>query len=171
MSEIPRDPKSVEPDLVPDEEPEPVPVAEEYSPRRFLALQSRLGGFLGPLLTTVIAFIMGGLVVLLTGKNPLSVYKAIFNGTGLNWFFHFGSYHIHIPFTSTKVFFWWNTGSVAGLGEVTGSFQCRGHRDSPWRRRCSLTTPFMRHEEEELLLVSVQFPGNINWAANVVSRR
>src|SRR5918912_4291263 len=52
---------------------------------------------------------MGGLVVLLTGKNPLSVYKAIFNGTGLNWFFHFGSYHIahgHLPF-------WWNTGSIA----------------------------------------------------------
>jgi simple sugar transport system permease protein len=38
-------------------------------------------------LTTLLAFFVGGLVILVTGHNPLSTYKAIFNGTGLNWFF------------------------------------------------------------------------------------
>jgi simple sugar transport system permease protein len=37
------------------------------------------------------------------------VYKAIFEGAGLNWFFHFGNYHIDVPFTNTQVWFWWNT--------------------------------------------------------------
>jgi general nucleoside transport system permease protein len=50
------------------------------------ALYQRAGGVITPLLTTVIAFLIGGLVVLLVaGKNPLSTYKQIFNGTGLNW--------------------------------------------------------------------------------------
>ena len=38
-------------------------------------------------MTAVVAFLMGGLVVLATGHNPFSTYKAIFNGTGLNWLF------------------------------------------------------------------------------------
>ena len=45
------------------------------------------GGFLTSLATTVLAFLMGGVVVAVTGSNPLTVYKGIFNGTGLNWFF------------------------------------------------------------------------------------
>jgi general nucleoside transport system permease protein len=49
--------------------------------------QSRAGGVLAPLAATLLAFLIGGLVVLLTGENPLSAYKAIFEGTGLNWFF------------------------------------------------------------------------------------
>jgi ABC-type uncharacterized transport system permease subunit len=79
------------------------------TPQSQPAWWNRASGAAGPVATTIIAFFMGGLVVLLTGKNPLHVYKAIFNGTGLNWFFHFGSYRIahgHLPF-------WWNTGSVA----------------------------------------------------------
>jgi general nucleoside transport system permease protein len=53
-----------------------------------LAFYQRAGGVLTPLVTTIFAFFVGGLVVLLiTHKNPLSTYKAIFNGTGLNWFF------------------------------------------------------------------------------------
>ncbi len=53
-----------------------------------LALYQRGGGFVTPLVTTVLAFFIGGLVVLVvTGKNPIATYKAIFNGTGLNWFF------------------------------------------------------------------------------------
>ena len=52
------------------------------------AFYQRAGGILTPLVTTVFAFFIGGLVVLLiTHKNPFSTYKAIFNGTGLNWFF------------------------------------------------------------------------------------
>jgi simple sugar transport system permease protein len=51
-----------------------------------LALAQRAGGVITPLLTTLLAFIAGGLVVLvISHKDPLSTYKAIFNGTGLNW--------------------------------------------------------------------------------------
>jgi ABC-type uncharacterized transport system permease subunit len=45
-------------------------------------------GILAPVLTALLAFFVGGLVVLITtGKNPIETYKAIFNGTGLNWLF------------------------------------------------------------------------------------
>jgi general nucleoside transport system permease protein len=47
---------------------------------------SRVGGILVPLAATVLAFLIGGLVVAITGHNPLVAYKAIFEGTGLNWF-------------------------------------------------------------------------------------
>jgi len=53
-----------------------------------LALAQRAGGLVAPLLTVLIAFVMGGLVVLVTtGKNPLKTYQAIFDGSGLNWLF------------------------------------------------------------------------------------
>src|SRR5947209_16328842 len=84
---------------------------EGYAPsvaRRF-ALYQRAGGLATPVITTVFAFLMGGVIVLATGKNPLRTYQAIFEGAGLNWFFHFGNYHIDIPFTSQHVWFWWNT--------------------------------------------------------------
>jgi simple sugar transport system permease protein len=47
----------------------------------------RGGGVITPLLTTILAFLVGGLVVLVTGHDPLETYRAIFDGTGLNWFF------------------------------------------------------------------------------------
>ena len=47
----------------------------------------RGGGIITPFLTALIAFAIGGLVVALTGKDPIETYRAIFNGTGLNWFF------------------------------------------------------------------------------------
>jgi general nucleoside transport system permease protein len=40
-----------------------------------------------PLTTVVLAFIVAGLVMLLTGTNPLTTYGSIFDGTGLNWLF------------------------------------------------------------------------------------
>jgi ABC-type uncharacterized transport system permease subunit len=51
------------------------------------ALLQRAGGVTTALITAVIAFLVGGLVVLATGHNPLSAYRQIFNGTGLNWLF------------------------------------------------------------------------------------
>jgi ABC-type uncharacterized transport system permease subunit len=51
-----------------------------------LAFYQRAGGIITPLLTTIFAFLMGGLVVLATGHNPISTYKGIFDGTGLNYF-------------------------------------------------------------------------------------
>jgi ABC-type uncharacterized transport system permease subunit len=70
--------------------PPPPETPEEAAPSlaaRF-ELYQRAGGIITPLLTALLAFFIGGLVVLVTtGKNPLETYKAIFNGTGLNWFF------------------------------------------------------------------------------------
>jgi simple sugar transport system permease protein len=40
-----------------------------------------------PLLTTLLAFIAGGLVMLVTGKDPIATYEAIWRGTGLQWLF------------------------------------------------------------------------------------
>ena len=41
-----------------------------------------------PVLTALVAFLIGGVVVAATGHNPLVTYRDIFNGAGLNWFFH-----------------------------------------------------------------------------------
>ena len=52
-----------------------------------LALAQRAGGLVGPILTTALAFLVGGLVVLASGANPFSTYRAILDGSGLNWLF------------------------------------------------------------------------------------
>jgi general nucleoside transport system permease protein len=51
-----------------------------------LSTYLRGGGIITPLITVVFAFIVGGLVVLATGGNPIETYKAIYDGTGLNPF-------------------------------------------------------------------------------------
>ncbi len=61
--------------------------AAARSPATLTAFRRGASGIVVPVLTTVIAFIAGGLVVLATGHNPLSTYQSIFNGTGLNWLF------------------------------------------------------------------------------------
>ena len=86
MSE--QDPTGVERDAV-------TPVGEDpeaYTPTvaRRLALYQRAGGVVTPLLTASFAFLVSGIVVLATGHNPWRTYKAIFEGAGLNWFFHLG---------------------------------------------------------------------------------
>lgn len=53
-----------------------------------ISLSQRAGGWAVPVATVVFAFLMGGLVVLATGHNPLNAYHDIFNGAGLNWIFH-----------------------------------------------------------------------------------
>jgi simple sugar transport system permease protein len=47
----------------------------------------RGGGVLIPLITAFIAFLIGGLVVAAAGANPIDTYRAIFEGSGLNWLF------------------------------------------------------------------------------------
>ena len=51
-------------------------------------MKQKAGGLIVPVLTALIAFLIGGLVVLATGHNPLLAYRDIFNGAGLNWVFH-----------------------------------------------------------------------------------
>jgi ABC-type uncharacterized transport system permease subunit len=53
-----------------------------------LALRQRAGGAIVPVFTALLAFLIGGIVVAATGHNPLIAYRDIFNGAGLNWFFH-----------------------------------------------------------------------------------
>jgi general nucleoside transport system permease protein len=103
------------------------PTAEEAAPHaepggyapsvaERLAFYQRAGGIVTPIITTVLAFLVGGLVVLITtGKNPLSTYKAIFEGTGLSWFFEVGSYDVGLPFTDSRVWFPWNTNSFESV--------------------------------------------------------
>jgi simple sugar transport system permease protein len=91
-----------------------VPTGTEPGPQQHFS--SRFGGLSGvvaPIVTTVIAFLMGGLVVLFTGKNPWTVYKAVFKGTGINWFFHVGNHHARVPFSTHQLWFPWDTGSIA----------------------------------------------------------
>ena len=61
--------------------------AAATSPAALTAFGRGISGVMVPVITTVIAFIAGGLNVLATGHNPLSTYQSIFNGTGLNWLF------------------------------------------------------------------------------------
>src|SRR5213593_506325 len=84
MSEGPREPVAAD---SAGEEPEaPKPGGYAPSPAARLAFYERAGGVATPLVTTLLAFFVGGLVVLvISGKNPLSTYREIFNGTGLNW--------------------------------------------------------------------------------------
>jgi simple sugar transport system permease protein len=71
--------------------PEPSPPTpaetETAAGSRLMRALRRGGPLLVPVLTTVLAFLIGGLVVLFTGHNPLATYRAIFNGAGLNWVF------------------------------------------------------------------------------------
>jgi general nucleoside transport system permease protein len=66
-------------------EPEELPAEATVASR--LSTYVRAGGIVTPLITVLFAFLVGGLVVLITGHNPFSTYKAIFDGTGLNWIF------------------------------------------------------------------------------------
>jgi ABC-type uncharacterized transport system permease subunit len=57
------------------------------TPAARLAAYIRGGGLFVPLLTAALAFLLAGLVVLLTGDDPIATYEAIFEGTGLQWLF------------------------------------------------------------------------------------
>src|SRR5690348_16286510 len=69
----------------PPEPAEPPPAAGGHVTR--FAEHLRSGGWFTAVLTTIFAFFVGGLVVLVTGHNPLSTYQAIWKGTGLEWVF------------------------------------------------------------------------------------
>ncbi len=76
---------AVEP--TPPATPPPAVPTGERAGSFFAGLGARSGGVWTAIVTTLLAFFVGGLVVLATGHNPLSTYKGIFNGTGLTWFF------------------------------------------------------------------------------------
>lgn len=63
------------------------PDAVAATPASRLAGYLRGGGIIVPLLTTLLAFLAGGLVMLVTGSDPIATYEAIWKGTGLQWIF------------------------------------------------------------------------------------
>ncbi|MEZ0284111.1 MAG: hypothetical protein ACAH79_02600, partial [Thermoleophilia bacterium] len=73
------------PPAPPPQSPYPAPDREPGRVRRWLAPET--GGAITSIITTILAFLIGGVVVLATGHNPLTTYQGIFNGTGLNWLF------------------------------------------------------------------------------------
>jgi ABC-type uncharacterized transport system permease subunit len=71
---------------IPPESPEEASRTGTLAAR--IALKQRAGGVAVPAFTALLAFLIGGMVVAATGHNPLLAYRDIFNGAGLNWFFH-----------------------------------------------------------------------------------
>ncbi|CAN5217649.1 ABC transporter permease [soil metagenome] len=80
--------ESQDPQGPPEEKPARSSSGEESEEATFFTgLTERLGGAAVPVAATALAFAIGGLVVVITGGNPLTAYRAIFEGTGFNWFF------------------------------------------------------------------------------------
>jgi ABC-type uncharacterized transport system permease subunit len=81
-------------------------------------LLQKAGGLVAPLLTVLLAFLIGGIVVLLTTGSvgdTVETYRAIFRGSGLSWFFEVGSHDVGIPFTDARVWFPWNTDDIQSI--------------------------------------------------------
>jgi ABC-type uncharacterized transport system permease subunit len=57
------------------------------TPAARMAAYIRGGGVIVPVLTAALAFLLGGVAVLLAGKDPIATYEAIWKGTGLQWVF------------------------------------------------------------------------------------
>ena len=94
---------------------QPSPGEGPPSPAARLSHLQRAGGIVPPILTVIVAFFVGGLVVLATGHNPLTTYKEIFAGTGLNWFFQVGSHEIGVPYSDATVWFPWNVNDIESV--------------------------------------------------------
>ncbi len=77
---------TVDPANVPPETPEEA--ARTGTLIASIALKQRAGGIVVPVLTALLAFLIGGLVVLATGHDPLKAYNDILDGAGLNWVAH-----------------------------------------------------------------------------------
>src|SRR5438067_13550026 len=93
----------------------PTPQGTVPSVAARLALYQRAGGIVTPLLTALIAFLVGGLVVYVTtGKNPVSTYKAIFEGSGLSWLSPV-SIHWHLFYPNGIDWTGWNTSDSTAL--------------------------------------------------------
>ncbi len=67
----------------------PSPESEPPAPFAVrLGIAQRAGGAIVPIITALVAFVLGGLVVLGTGHDPVGAYRGIFDGSGINWLFH-----------------------------------------------------------------------------------
>jgi len=107
-------------------QPSPKPAEALPSVAARLAFYQRASGIVTPLLTAVLAFFIGGLVVLATThKNPLNTYKEIFNGTGLNWLFPWihGTVRASAALNLQQTLIYATTLALTGLA-VAFAFRC-----------------------------------------------
>jgi ABC-type uncharacterized transport system permease subunit len=111
------------PPAPPPQSPYPAPDQEPSRLRGWLAPER--GGVITSIATTILAFLVGGVVVAATGHNPLSTYKGIFNGTGLNWFFPWvgGSDRENAAFNLQQTLLITTTLMLTGLA-VAFAFRC-----------------------------------------------
>jgi simple sugar transport system permease protein len=72
--------------------PESAPEPEGAAPPETIAarydLMQRAGGLVVPVITALMAFVIGGIILALSGYNPFTTYWEIAQGAGLNWFGH-----------------------------------------------------------------------------------
>ena len=109
-----------------DQAPAPTPPDEQpqASFAAKLSARQRAGGAVVPVMTAVLAFLAGGLVVLATGHDPWTAYKGIFEGAGLNWFFHPTTNTIGLtPFNLSQTLLQTTTLVLTGLA-VAFAFRC-----------------------------------------------
>jgi simple sugar transport system permease protein len=96
------------------EEPAPEQQGTSFAAR----LGQKASGLIPPLITVLLAFLISGVVVLVTTgsvRDTLETYKAIFRGSGLSWFFEVGNHSIGVPFTDATVWFPWNTNEIESV--------------------------------------------------------
>ena len=76
--------------LAPQQGRQPDEIASEppLTPASRLAGWQRAGGIITPVITALVAFLIGGVVIAATGHNPFQAYWDIINGAGLNWLAH-----------------------------------------------------------------------------------
>jgi ABC-type uncharacterized transport system permease subunit len=79
--------------VAPGSAPEPAESAPPETVAARFALFQNAGGVVVPLATAVAAFLIAGLIVLATGHNPITAYRGIFEGAGLNWLGHVPWWH------------------------------------------------------------------------------
>jgi ABC-type uncharacterized transport system permease subunit len=96
----------------PPQEPNGASAAERYD------VLQRAEGIVAPILTVLLAFLVSGVVILLTTgsiSDTLETYREIFDGSGLAWFIHVGNHSIGVPFTDARVWFPWNTSDIESV--------------------------------------------------------
>jgi general nucleoside transport system permease protein len=87
MSESERPPDGQEPAQADSSAPPPPTEEHDLVGSRAVAhwFSTRAGGVLVPLAAAILAFLVGGIVILATGHSPFGAYQAIFDGTGLTY--------------------------------------------------------------------------------------
>src|SRR5690242_5468712 len=107
---------------IPPETPEQAAATGTLASR--ISLRQRSGGIAVPVITAVVAFLIGGVVVAASGHNPLTAYNDIFNGAGLNWFGHPTTNTIDTaPYNLTQTLLATTTLILCGLA-VAFAFRC-----------------------------------------------